>query len=47
MQPVAVGIPRIDFLLEGEASYFLEVNTLPGLTATSLLPKSASYGNGF
>ncbi len=33
---------RIDFLLEEEAPYFLEVNTLPGLTATSLLPKSAS-----
>ena len=33
---------RIDFLLDGEEPYFLEVNTLPGLTATSLLPKSAS-----
>lgn len=33
---------RIDFLLDGEQLYFLEVNTLPGLTATSLLPKSAS-----
>jgi D-alanine-D-alanine ligase len=33
---------RIDFLLEGAQSYFLEINTLPGLTATSLLPKSAS-----
>ena len=33
---------RIDFLLEGDVPYFLEVNTLPGLTATSLLPKSAS-----
>lgn len=33
---------RIDFLLDGEQAYFLEINTLPGLTATSLLPKSAS-----
>ena len=32
---------RIDFLLEGTVAYFLEINTLPGLTATSLLPKSA------
>lgn len=32
---------RIDFLLQDEQLYFLEVNTLPGLTATSLLPKSA------
>ena len=33
---------RIDFLLEDTVAYFLEINTLPGLTATSLLPKSAS-----
>lgn len=33
---------RVDFLLDGEHPYFLEINTLPGLTATSLLPKSAS-----
>lgn len=33
---------RVDFLLDGADAYFLEVNTLPGLTATSLLPKSAS-----
>ncbi len=33
---------RIDFLLEGETPYFLEINTLPGLTETSLLPKSAA-----
>lgn len=32
---------RIDFILDGETIYFLEVNTLPGLTETSLLPKSA------
>jgi len=33
---------RIDFLLDDRRLYFLEVNTLPGLTETSLLPKSAS-----
>jgi D-alanine-D-alanine ligase len=33
---------RIDFLFDGTRPYFLEINTLPGLTATSLLPKSAS-----
>ena len=33
---------RIDFLLEKDMSpYCLEVNTLPGMTATSLLPKAA------
>ncbi len=34
---------RIDFMLNAEEeSFFLEINTLPGLTATSLLPMSAS-----
>jgi D-alanine-D-alanine ligase len=34
---------RIDFMVcEDGNPYFLEVNTLPGLTTTSLLPKSAS-----
>lgn len=42
----AVGNPvysRIDFLLEKESGpYCLEVNTIPGMTATSLLPKAAA-----
>ncbi len=34
---------RVDFMVcEDGHPHFLEVNTLPGLTATSLLPKSAS-----
>jgi D-alanine-D-alanine ligase len=34
---------RADFILpESGAPVFLEINTLPGMTATSLLPKSAS-----
>ncbi len=34
---------RADFILpEGGEPVFLEINTLPGMTATSLLPKSAS-----
>jgi D-alanine-D-alanine ligase len=34
---------RIDFMLQPDGTfYFLEVNTIPGLTPTSLLPKSAS-----
>jgi len=34
---------RVDFRLSAEGQlYFLEVNTIPGMTATSLLPKSAS-----
>lgn len=36
---------RVDFILdESGRAFFLEVNTLPGLTPTSLLPKSASVG---
>lgn len=34
---------RIDFILDEQGrAFFLEINTLPGLTPTSLLPKSAS-----
>jgi len=33
---------RIDFLLQDDKYYLLEVNTLPGLTSTSLLPKSSA-----
>jgi D-alanine-D-alanine ligase len=33
---------RVDFLLEGELPYCLEINTIPGMTATSLLPKAAA-----
>ena len=33
---------RIDFILDGSNPYLLEINSLPGLTETSLLPKSAS-----
>jgi len=34
---------RVDFIInEDGLAYFLEVNTIPGLTPTSLLPKSAS-----
>jgi D-alanine-D-alanine ligase len=39
---------RVDFILHDERFTFLEINTIPGLTATSLLPKSASVrGLGF
>ncbi|MBO4217838.1 MAG: D-alanine--D-alanine ligase [Clostridia bacterium] len=33
---------RIDLLLSGGVPYFLEANTLPGLTPTSLLPQEAA-----
>lgn len=33
------GIVRIDYILKGEKFYFLEVNTTPGMTATSFIPQ--------
>ena len=36
------GYARIDFILAQDKMYCLEANTLPGLTATSLLPKAAA-----
>ncbi len=40
------GVTRIDFILTAEGTaYILEVNTLPGMTPTSLVPKIAA-GNG-
>jgi D-alanine-D-alanine ligase len=43
----ATGATRVDMLVtEGENEYVLEVNTLPGMTPTSLLPKIAG-GAGY
>ncbi len=36
------GYSRTDFILKGNKFFVLEVNTLPGMTATSLLPQEAS-----
>ncbi len=36
------GVARVDFILAGGTPYILEVNTLPGMTATSLVPKIAA-----
>jgi len=39
------GYSRVDFIVDGEGMpYILEVNTLPGMTGTSLLPKIAQSG---
>ena len=36
------GISRVDLILDDEDNpYFLEVNTIPGMTSTSLVPKAA------
>ena len=43
------GMSRTDFILKDDGSlYILEINTLPGMTSTSLLPESAkAVGIGF
>ncbi|MCQ2135837.1 MAG: D-alanine--D-alanine ligase [Bacteroidales bacterium] len=33
------GVVRIDYILSGEDLYFLEINTIPGMTAASLVPQ--------
>ncbi|NJC89256.1 MAG: D-alanine--D-alanine ligase [Desulfuromonas sp.] len=35
------GAARVDFIVRGEELFCLEVNTIPGMTETSLLPKAA------
>lgn len=39
------GATRSDFILKDDEFYFLEVNTCPGMTQTSLIPKLASLKN--
>ncbi|QQS22627.1 D-alanine--D-alanine ligase [bacterium] len=34
---------RSDYLLDGDGLYYLETNTIPGLTSTSLLPESTAH----
>lgn len=42
------GYSRTDFMLKGDVPFALEVNTLPGMTATSLLPQAAKeHGYSF
>jgi len=36
------GITRSDFIIKEGQSYFLEINTIPGMTETSLVPLSAA-----
>jgi D-alanine-D-alanine ligase len=35
------GIVRVDFIIIGQKPYFLEINTIPGMTEGSLIPKQA------
>ncbi len=40
------GVVRFDYILRGNTLFFLEVNTVPGLTAQSIVPKMAA-ANGW
>jgi D-alanine-D-alanine ligase len=35
------GIVRVDFIIVGNDPYFLEINTIPGMTRESIIPKQA------
>ncbi len=39
------GIVRMDFILSNNTFYFLEVNTIPGMTAESIVPKMIKHDN--
>ena len=36
------GAARVDYMFDGETAWALEINTLPGMTETSLLPKASN-----
>ncbi len=36
------GIVRVDFIIIGQKPYFLEINTVPGMTEESLVPKQSA-----
>jgi D-alanine-D-alanine ligase len=36
------GIVRVDFIIIGQKPFFLEINTVPGMTEESLIPKQAA-----
>jgi D-alanine-D-alanine ligase len=38
-----LGAARADFMIRNDKTYCLEVNTIPGMTETSLLPKAAGH----
>ena len=39
------GVARIDYILSGNQLFFLEINTVPGMTEYSIVPKMVrTYG---
>lgn len=36
-------VARVDFMVDGDGAWFLEINSMPGMTAQSLVPKAAAH----
>jgi D-alanine-D-alanine ligase len=39
------GIVRVDYIVKNDIPYFLEINTVPGMSSESLVPKQVEYLN--
>ena len=39
------GFSRVDFIVENQLPYFLEINTTPGMTEHSIFPKQVRFNN--
>ena len=39
------GIVRVDYIIKENTAYFLEINTVPGMSSESLVPKQVEYLN--
>ena len=39
------GIVRVDYIVKNDIPYFLEINTVPGMSAESIVPKQVEYMN--
>ncbi len=36
---------RVDYIRDGENIYFIEINTIPGMTETSIVPRACQYSD--
>jgi D-alanine-D-alanine ligase len=37
------GLARVDYLLRGEEVFFMEINTIPGLSEASIFPQQLNH----
>lgn len=38
-----VGVVRIDYIIKGDTPYFIEVNTVPGMSSASIVPQQVAH----